>query len=172
MDKQTVTDTHNGILFSLKKEKNSDTYSNMDETWRHWKWKWSHSVVSDSLRPHGLQPTRLLHPWDFPGKSTGMGCHCLLRDQPRQHIKKQGHYFVNKGPSNQGYGFSSGHVWMWEFDLKKAECQRIDAFELSCWIRLLRVPWTTRKSTLNIHWKDWCWSYNTLAPDVKSQLLR
>ena len=42
------------------------------------KWKWSRSVVSDSLRPHGLQPSRLLHPWDFPGKSTGVGCHCLL----------------------------------------------------------------------------------------------
>ena len=33
----------------------------------------------DSSRPHGLQPTRLLHPWDFPGNSTGVGCHCLLR---------------------------------------------------------------------------------------------
>ena len=43
------------------------------------KWKWSHSVVSNPQRPHGLQPTRLLHPWDFPGKSTGVGCHCLLR---------------------------------------------------------------------------------------------
>ena len=43
------------------------------------KWKWSRSGVSDSLRSHGLQPTRLLHPWDFPGKSTGVGCHCLLR---------------------------------------------------------------------------------------------
>ena len=42
------------------------------------KWKWSRSVVSDSSRPHGLQPTRLLRPWDFPGKSTGMGCDCLL----------------------------------------------------------------------------------------------
>ena len=42
------------------------------------KWKWSHSVMSDSSRPHGLQPTRLLCPWDFPGKSTGVGCHCLL----------------------------------------------------------------------------------------------
>ena len=42
------------------------------------KWKWSHSVVSDSSRPHGRQPTRLLHPWDLPGKSTGVGCHCLL----------------------------------------------------------------------------------------------
>ena len=36
------------------------------------------SVVSDSLRPHGLQPTTLLRPWEFPGKSTGVGCHCLL----------------------------------------------------------------------------------------------
>ena len=33
-------------------------------------------------------------------------------DQPRKHIKKQRHYFANKGPSSQGYGFSSGHVWM------------------------------------------------------------
>ena len=43
------------------------------------KWKWSRSVVSDSYRPHGLQPTRLLRPWDFPGKSIGVGCQCLLR---------------------------------------------------------------------------------------------
>ena len=41
--------------------------------------KRSHSVMSNSLRPHGLQPTRLLRPWDFPGKSTGMGCHFLLQ---------------------------------------------------------------------------------------------
>ena len=57
--------------------------------------------------------------------------------------------------------------------IKKAECWRSDAFELWCWRRLLRVPWTARrsnqsilkKSTLNIHWKDWCWSwsYNSLA---------
>ena len=39
----------------------------------------SHSVVSDSLRPHGLSPTRLLCPWDSPGKNTGMGCHSLLQ---------------------------------------------------------------------------------------------
>ena len=42
------------------------------------KWKLSRSVVTDSSQPRGLQPTRLLHPWDFLGKSTGMGCHCLL----------------------------------------------------------------------------------------------
>ena len=40
--------------------------------------KWNRSVLSDSSRPYGLQPTRLLRPWDFPGKSTGVGCHCLL----------------------------------------------------------------------------------------------
>ena len=43
------------------------------------KWKSSRSVVSDSSWLHGLQPIRLLHPWDFPGKSTGVGCHCLLQ---------------------------------------------------------------------------------------------
>ena len=42
------------------------------------KGKGSRSVVSDSLRFHGLQPIRLLRPWGFPGKSTGVGCHCLL----------------------------------------------------------------------------------------------
>ena len=44
--------------------------------------KWSRSVVSDSWRPHGLQPSRLLRPWDFPGKSTGVGCHRLLQGSP------------------------------------------------------------------------------------------
>ena len=41
-------------------------------------------------------------------------------DQPRQHIKKQRHYFANKGPSSQSYGFSGGHVWMWELDHKES----------------------------------------------------
>ena len=41
-------------------------------------------------------------------------------DQPRQHIIKQRHYFANKGPSSQIYGFSSGHVWMWELDYKES----------------------------------------------------
>ena len=41
-------------------------------------------------------------------------------DQPRQHIKKQRHYFANKGPSSQSYGFSSGHVWMWELDCEES----------------------------------------------------
>ena len=51
---------------------------------------------------------------------------------------------MDKGLSSQSYGFSSSHVWMWELD-HKAECQRIDAFKLWCWRRLLRVPWTVRR---------------------------
>ena len=84
------------------------------------KWKVKVKLLS-RVRPlatHGPQPTRPLCPWDFPGKSTGVGCHCLLR--PRQHIKKQRHYFVNKGPSSQGYSFSSSHVWMWQLDYKES----------------------------------------------------
>ena len=65
-------------------------------------------------------------------------------------LKKQKHYTANKGPSSQGYGFSGGHVWMWELDVKKAEHWGIDAFELRCWRRLLRVPWTARKSNQSI----------------------
>ena len=41
-------------------------------------------------------------------------------DQPRQHIRKQRHYFANKGPSSQSYGFSSSHVWMWELDYEES----------------------------------------------------
>ena len=51
-------------------------------------------------------------------------------DRPKQYIKKQRHYFANKGPSIQSYGFSSSHVWMWEWTIKKAEQERLDAFEL------------------------------------------
>ena len=40
-------------------------------------------------------------------------------DQPRQHIEKQRHYFIKKGPSSQGYGFSSGQVWIWELNYKE-----------------------------------------------------
>ena len=60
-------------------------------------------------------------------------------DQPKQHIEKQRHYFANKRLSSQGYVVMYGcESWT----VKKAECQRIDAFELWCWGRLLRVPWT------------------------------
>ena len=71
-------------------------------------------------------------------------------DQPRQHIKKQRHYFVNKGLSSQGYGFPVVMYGCESWTVKKAERWRMDAFELWCWIRLLRVPWTARRSNQSI----------------------
>ena len=71
-------------------------------------------------------------------------------DQPRKHIKKQRHYFANKGLSSQGYVFSSSHAWIESWSIKKAEHWRINAFELWCWRRLLRVSWTARRSNQSI----------------------
>ena len=74
-------------------------------------------------------------------------------DQPRQHIKKQRRYFANKVPSSQRYGFLVMYGCE-SWTIKKAECQRIDTFELWCWRTLLRVPWTGRRcnqSTLKIN---------------------
>jgi len=58
--------------------------------------------------------------------------------------------FVNKGPSSQGYGFSIGMYGCESWTIKKVEHQRIEAFELWCWRRLLRVPWTARRSNQSI----------------------
>ena len=69
---------------------------------------------------------------------------------PRQHIKMQRHYFANKGPSSQSYDFSVVMYGCESWTIKKAECQRIDAFELWCWRRLLSVPWTARRSNQSI----------------------
>ena len=74
-----------------------------------------------------------------------------IYDQPRQHIKKQRHYFANKGPSGQGYSIIPVVMYGCEsWTVKKAEGQKIDAFELWCWKRLLRVPWTARRSNQSI----------------------
>ena len=65
-------------------------------------------------------------------------------DKPRQHIKKQRHHFADEGPYSQSYTFP---VVMYEcknWTIKKAECWRTDDFEMWCWRRLLRVPWTAR----------------------------
>ena len=68
-------------------------------------------------------------------------------DKPRQHKR---HYFVDKGPYSQSYGFSSSHVGCKSWTIKKAEIQRIDFFKLWCWERLFRVPWTARRSNQSI----------------------
>ena len=86
------------------------------------KWKQWHifsSWVVDSDCSHEIK--RHLDPWK---KSY---------DQPREHIKKQRHYFADKGPSSQSYGFFAVVMYGCEsWTIKKAECQRIDAFELWC----------------------------------------
>ena len=71
-------------------------------------------------------------------------------DKPRQHIKKQRYYFLNKGPSSQGYGFPVVMYGCESWTIKKAERQRIDAFDLWWWRRLLRVAWTSRRSNQSI----------------------
>ena len=67
-----------------------------------------------------------------------------------QHIKKQRRYFANKGPSSQSYGFSSSHVWMWELGHKEGRTLKNWSFWILGWRRLLRVPWTARRSNQSI----------------------
>ena len=84
-------------------------------------------------------------------------------------IFKSRHYFANKGPSSQRYDFSSSHVWMWELNYKESWALKNWCFWTVCWRRLLRIPWTARRSNQSIpkkispeyHWKDWCWSWNS-----------
>ena len=85
------------------------------------KWKWSRSVMSDSLRPHGLQPTRLLCPWDFPGKNTGVGCNFLL--QPFSSRK------INRRKINE-YAWHLHKIWgskpLWLLDKETVNMSRIN----------------------------------------------
>ena len=125
--------------------------------------KWSRSVVSNSLRSHGLQPTRLLHPWNFPGKSTGMGCHFLL----------QGIF------PTQGMNLVLPHCRQMLLPPEKAEHWRIDAYKLWCWRRLSRVTWTARRSNHSIlkeinpqqSLEGLTLKFQYRLPDAKSQLL-
>ena len=68
----------------------------------------------------------------------------------------------------ESYDFSSSHVWMWGLDYKQSWVMKNWHFEPWCWRRLLRVPWTARRSNQSIlkeisheYWKDWCWSWNS-----------
>ena len=73
-----------------------------------------------------------------------------IYDRPRQHIKKERHYFANKGSSSQTMVFTVVMYGCQSWTIKKVEYQRIVAFELWCWRRLLRVPWTARRSNQSI----------------------
>ena len=74
----------------------------------------------------------------------------FLKRQVRQRIKKQRHYFANKGPSSQGYGFSSILVRIWELDYKEGSVPKNWCFWTVLWRRLLRVPWTARRTNQSI----------------------
>ena len=155
------------------------------------------SVVSDSVRPHRQQPTRLRCPWDSPGKNTGVGCHFLLQcmkvkresEVAQSCLTLSDPIAAHQAPPSMG--FSRQEYWSQvplpspitnldsvlksrditlptkvsivkamvfpvvmcrceSWTIKKAERLRIDAFELWCWRRLLRVPWTARKSNQSI----------------------
>ena len=95
-------------------------------------------------------------------------------DQPRQHIKKQRDITLpTKVHLVKAMVFPVVMFGCESWTIKKAECQRIDTFELWCWRRLLRVPWTARRSNQSIlketspenslEGLDWCWNSNTLA---------
>ena len=127
------------------------------------------SVMSDSLQPHGLQSARLLCPWNSPGKNTGVRSHSLLQIFLTQRMNlgfphcRQILYHL----SQQGSPFGC-ESWT----MKKTECRNIRhlpavVLEIS-WESLGQQDQTSqskRKSTLNIRWKDWCWSWssNTLV---------
>ena len=79
--------------------------------------------------------------------------------QPRQHIKKQRHYFVNKGLSSQGYGFSSGHVWMWELDFKESWAPKNWCFWTVVLEKTLESPLDCKKIQPVHHKGDQSWGF-------------
>ena len=117
------------------------------------KWKWSHSVTSDPQRPHGLQLSRLLHPWDFPGKSTAVGCHCLLRSVWQSLlyyiyyiiyiIMEVKEYFLGHPVEDQGNCVKQGFREI----LKQVEFQdhsvQFSSVQSLSRIWLFATPWTT-----------------------------
>jgi len=116
--------------------------------------------MSDSVRHHRQQPTRLPHPWDSPGKNTGVDCHFLLQCRK---VKSESEVAQScptlSDPMDCSLPGSSIHeifqAKYWSgvplpYPIKKAEHPRIHAFELWCWRRLLRVRWTDRRSNQSI----------------------
>ena len=82
-------------------------------------------------------------------------------DQPRQHIKKQRHYFANKGPSHQSYGFSSSHSWMWELDYNESWALKNWCFWTVMWEKTLESP-LDYKEIKPVHPKgnqSWIWIF-------------
>ena len=80
----------------------------MGKQWQQWQTLFSWPPKSLQMMTAAMKLKKTLNPWKES------------YDQTRQHIKKQRHYFANKGLSSQSYGFSSSHVWMWKLDCKES----------------------------------------------------
>ena len=104
-------------------------------------------------------------------------------DQPRQHIKKQRHYFADKGPYSQSYGFSSSHVWMWELDCEESWAPKNWCFWTVVLEKTLASPLDCKEIIpVNLKWnQSWTFIWMTdteadtpilLLPDVKNWLIR
>ena len=109
----------------------------MGKQWKQWQALFSWAPVFLQMVTAAMK-LNILAPWKK--------CY----NQPRQYVKKQRHYFANKGPSSQSYDFPVVIYGCESWTIKKAEHRRIDAFELWCWRRFLRVHWTARRSNQSI----------------------
>ena len=124
--------------------------------------RWGNNENSDRLYFLGLQNhcRWWLQSWNYkmlaPWKKS--------YDQPRWHIRKQRHYFTDKGPSSQSYGFSSSCVWMWELDNKESWAPKNWCFWTVMLKKTLESSLESKEiklvnpkgNVLNIHWKDLC----------------
>ena len=101
-------------------------------------------------------------------------------DQPRYHIQKQRCYFANKGPSSQGYGFSIGHVWMWELDCEEGWAPKNWCFRIMVLEKTLESPLGSKEIIKAVNPKGnqpWIFTGRTdaeapiLSPDMKSEII-
>ena len=125
--------------------------------------RWGNNENSNRAYFLGLQNHYrwCLHPWNLkmlaPWKKS--------YNKPRQHIKKQRHYFANKGPPSQSYGFCSNHVWTWEMDHKEGSVPKNWCFQIVVLEKTLEIPldWKEIKpvNPKGTHRKDWGWSWSS-----------
>ena len=118
------------------------------------KWKWYLSVVSDSSQPHGLQPTRLLCPWDFQGKSTAVGCHCLLRSWTNTPKRYPFHYRGLECKSRKSRNtWSNRQIWPWSTEWSRAKANRV--LPRKCTGHSKHPLPTTQEKTLHMNITRW-----------------
>ena len=107
------------------------------------KWKGSRSVVSDPSRPHGLQATRLLRPWDFPGKSTGVGCHCLIDGLSCQQICAKQAYLLPQKYLPTHDELHSRILLFWDSSGLKPPSKKVVFYLLWDWLNFTHIQRST-----------------------------